>query len=47
MPLFLRTPGVNHHQDATTGRCFLEGEGNVAGVGVSSFPDTEDDLAEP
>lgn len=47
MPRFLHppsTPGVNRDQVATTSMCFLEGEGDMGGVGFSSLRDTENDL---
>ncbi|CAM5456938.1 hypothetical protein GCM10010250_06990 [Streptomyces althioticus] len=44
MPRLLPAEGVNRDQDATASMCLVEGEGDMGGVGVGSFPDTEDDL---
>lgn len=43
-PRLLRAPGMNHYQVATTGLCFMEGEGDMSGVGISSFAYADDDL---
>lgn len=44
MPRFLSAEGVDRDQVATAGLCLVEGEDDMGGVGVGSFPDTEDDL---
>ncbi|TDT42673.1 hypothetical protein EV562_101643 [Streptomyces sp. BK208] len=40
LPRLLSAPGVDRDQVATTGPCFLKGEGDVGGAGVGSLRDT-------